>query len=302
MKISIIIPVYKNNELFMKMLEHNYPFIKQHEIIIVDDYSQNNLKTSIEKAYKNIIVIENEINKGFSKSVNSGIKHATGDIVFLLNSDVKLLDNTFEQAVKRFVDEPKLFAVSFLQIEKNGNHVGKNVLFFSRGFMMHRAARNMASGITAWAEGGSALFRKKMLFELNLLDPLYSPFYWEDIDLSYRAYKRGWHVLFDATVKVEHHHESTIKKYYQEQKIKQIAYRNQLIFLWKNISDWELLIQHFLWLPVNLVWYTLFHNEPEFMLGFFLALKSVPKIILTRLAHKQNIRTDSSILNKYINV
>ncbi|PJE58197.1 MAG: glycosyltransferase family 2 protein, partial [Candidatus Portnoybacteria bacterium CG10_big_fil_rev_8_21_14_0_10_36_7] len=48
---------------------------------------------------------------------------------------------------------------------------------------------------------------------LNGFDELYSPFYWEDIDLSYRAWKTGYTVLFDPQVLVEHHHETTIRTF-----------------------------------------------------------------------------------------
>lgn len=300
MNISIIIPVYKNKELFLKMLEANYQFLKPHQIIIVDDYSQNNLKHDIKALYKDILVIENDKNLGFSESVNRGVAKASSQYLLLLNSDVKLHDKTFETVVSKFTADPHVFACSFAQIEKNGTIVGRNKIYFNRGLIMHGKANKIETGISAWAEGGASIIRKKYFDELHGFDTLYSPFYWEDIDLSYRAYKREWQVFFDPSVVVEHHHESTIGKYYKVKNIKTIAYRNQFIFMWKNITDGLLIAKHICWLPCNILYYGIFKGEIEFVKGFFLALRALPAILNRRLNTKrQKSVSDNSIFTMF---
>ena len=61
-----------------------------------------------------------------------------------------------------------------------------------------------------------------MWLKLGGMDTLYSPFYWEDIDLSYRAWKSGYQILYDPNIIVEHHHESTIAKYFDKKKVSDI--------------------------------------------------------------------------------
>lgn len=272
-----MIPVYKNRELFLKNLAHNYPFLQKHEVIIIDDAYDPKLEKIIHERYPSIIYLKNDVNLGFAGTVNKGVKKAQGEYIFLLNSDVKLLDAHFEKAVVSLQKDKRLFAVSFMQKEKNGELVGKNTIFFRRGFLFHRKVKDTRPDINGWAEGGASIVRKQYFDELDGFDTLYAPFYWEDIDLSYRAYKRGWRVLFDPGILVEHHHESTIGKYFDKRRVKTIAFRNQLIFMWKNIADGDLFLSHLFFLPFHMV-YCASKKEWEFFLGLWKALFYIPSV------------------------
>ncbi|HLL60505.1 MAG TPA: glycosyltransferase [Candidatus Nitrosocosmicus sp.] len=273
--ISTVIPVYKNTEQFLKLLKNNYPYIQDTEIIIVDDASGENLKDILNKQFPKIIVLENKTNQGFACSVNNGVSHASGDIILLLNSDVKLLDDSYKAVVNNFENQ-QLFAISFLQIEKDNSYIGKNKTYFKRGLFFHKKAENLNKGINGWAEGGSCLLRKNYFTELKGFDDLYKPFYWEDIDLSYRAYKKGWVILFSPDVKVEHHHESTIGKYNSSEKIKIISYKNQILFMWKNLDGSKLFL-HLLWLPYNIIFF-LMKGEINFLKGLYMAIGQLRQI------------------------
>ena len=296
MRISIIIPVYKNKELFLHNFKLNYPLLKKDEIIIIDDASQENLAPDVTKIGKNIQIIENHENLGFSKSVNIASKQANGDIIVLLNSDVRLQEKFQDQIIKHFKQDEDLCAVSFLQIEKNGKSVGKNIIGFSKGLPYHNEAKNFKLGINAWAEGGSCAIRKKYWNSLGGFNQLYTPFYWEDIDFSYRAHARGWKIIFDPEIIVQHHHESTIKKYFSENFIKTIAYRNQLIFTWSNITDVSLTFQHILFLPYHILRLTL-KGERAFLIGLLRAIIMIPQIYAIRNKFiTQRVVTDVELL------
>ena len=240
--ISVIIPVYKNTKLFLDNLKKNIEFLKDCEILIINDNPEQSLKKEIEAfKKKNIFLIENKKNLGFGRSVNLGAKYAKGDYLFLLNTDVVLTNKNYLYAVKHFKKNPNLFAVSFAQLEKNDQIIGKNVVYFKDGLFHHQKANNLNFGENAWAEGGACLIDKKKFKSLRGFDELYSPFYWEDVDLSYRAWKAGFKIFFDPKILVEHHHQSTISKYFDENKIKTTAYRNQLIFTLKNSTDLDLI-------------------------------------------------------------
>ena len=86
------------------------------------------------------------------------------------------------------------------------------------------------------------------------MDTLFNPFYWEDIYLSYRAQKAGWKILFEPKSIVRHFHDQgAIKTSYSQNDIKRIVYRNQYIFIWKNISDTSLIFSHIIWTPIRLI-------------------------------------------------
>ncbi len=270
--ISVIIPTYKNKEILLKNLKHNLRFLNSVEIIVINDDPKESLKDYLLK--KKIILIENKKNLGFGQSVNLGVQKARNQFVMLLNTDVRLINNSYKSAIKFFIKDPSLFAVAFAQKEKNGDLVGKNEIYWQQGMIFHKKANNLIFGETAWAEGGACLIDRNKFVRLGGFDPIYYPFYWEDIDLSYRAKKAGYKIIFDPTIKVIHHHESTIGKYYPQFFIEKVAFRNQLLFIWKNINDPKKKLSHFLYLPYHLLRYIV-TGKINYLLGFIEAVKKI---------------------------
>ncbi len=266
--ISIIIPTYNKN-ILLQNLKRNIPYLKDYEIIVVNDNPETSMKQDIE-VFKNVHLIENNINFGFGMSINKGVAQAKNPYIMLLNDDVVLKDSSFTKALDWFKKDSKLFAVSFAQIEKNKNIVGKNILYWKKGFIHHEKKHDMKTGLNAWAEGGTCIIDKAKFNMLGGFNSVYSPFYWEDVDLSYQAYRYGFHVLFDSEIQVIHYHESTIGHVFNKQYIRTIAFRNQLLFIWKNIDDPKLLAEHLLYLIPTLI-----KGGALFIKGFLQALPYV---------------------------
>ncbi len=273
--ISVIIPVYKNIDLFLKNLRDNLNFLEDCQVIVVNDDPSKSLEKDFTQ-FKKIILLENKKNLGFGQSVNLGVKKATGRFLFLLNSDVILEDKSYLNALNYFNDK-KVFAISFAQKEKDGSVVGKNKIYWQRGLYHHQKAEDLKFGNNGWAEGGASIIDKDKFLKLGGFDPIYSPFYWEDIDLSNRARKAGWRILFDPKILVTHHHESTIGKYYDKKQIKIIAYRNQLIFTWKNLSTAKLILEHLFFLPILIINH-LIRGDYLLLVAFIKALAKLPQI------------------------
>lgn len=293
MKLSYIIPNYNGGKILDKNLSSVLAAAKNSkynfEIIISDDKSEdnsveiiknfiikNNLKTN------DFILLLNSKNQGFATNVNNAVDNSNGDILILLNTDVIPRINFTNKLLKHFEDE-KVFAVGCLDesIEENkiverGRGKGK----WEKGILVHSAAE-IRNGDTLWVAGGSGAFRKSIWTELGGLDTIYNPFYWEDIDLSYRARKSGYKTIFEKESIVRHEHEKgSIKTKYSPNDIKKIAYRNQFIFAWKN-SDISTLISFIFWLPYHLT-KAVFAANYALILGFIKALFKLPTIIKSR--------------------
>ncbi len=71
------------------------------------------------------------------------------------------------------------------------------------------------------------------------------PFYLEDTDLGFMAWKRGWKVLYQPRSVVYHEHRGTIGKRFREDQIQAVLKKNFLLFCWKNIHEWRELAPHF---------------------------------------------------------
>ncbi len=316
MNISIIIPNYNGEKLLAKNLPKVLEAIKDYkggliEIIVPDDPSTDNSKEVIGQFIgnikeKNIVgkTIENKNKKlaGFSKNVNRGVGIATGDIIILLNTDVYPHKGFLEPLLKHFQD-PDVFAVGCMDESlENGKviHRGRGLGNWSRGLLVHRAG-DIDKNNTLWVSGGSSAFRKSIWEKLDGLDPLYDPFYWEDIDISYRALKSGYKVLFEPASRVTHEHEEgTVKKLFTDNYVKKIAYRNQFIFIWKNVTSSSLLISHTFWLPYHLL-KAITGNDQAFLKGLFMAFLNLPKIIRKKQSAKKQFKLSDKEIIKLFN-
>jgi GT2 family glycosyltransferase len=279
-KISVIIPVYKNYQEFFNNLYNNKKFLDDCQVIVVNDYPQEKIMNRVKEIFPSALVIENKKNFGFGEAVNLGVKKAKHRFVFLLNSDVILKDDSFKKAILHFKTNPNLFAVSFSQEEKNNQTTGKNTIYWDKGILFHRKAADLRFGFNGWAEGGAAIFDREKFNHLGGFDLLFSPFYWEDIDLSYRAWKTGYQIIFDPDIKVVHNHGTTINQYFSSFRIKTIAYRNQFIFIFKNI-DKGLLKETFLYLTYWKIKALISFDFP-FLIGLLWSVFRLPIILAKR--------------------
>jgi len=209
------------------------------EIIVVDDASYDESVSYLKKNFPSVKLIKHKKNRGFSYSVNTGVRMAKGNLVVLLNTDIIPEKNFLESVLSHF-DDKKVFAISF---HEKGYSWAKG--FFKNGFISHEQGKETKQAHnTFWVSGGSGIFRRKYWMDLGGMDEkLLSPFYWEDIDLSYRAAKRGFKLLWEPKSIVEHKHESTISKLTKSY-VQRIRERNELLFIWKNITSINLFKKH----------------------------------------------------------
>src|ERR1700693_5901265 len=124
--ISIIIPNYNGANLLKQYLPFAIEAVENtgtaYELIIVDDKSTDDSVDFIKTNYSSVKLILNPENKGFSYTCNRGIEAAKYQLVFLLNSDVKLTPDYFKDQWKYF-DEPDTFGVMGRIIDMEGDHI-----------------------------------------------------------------------------------------------------------------------------------------------------------------------------------
>ncbi len=296
MKISVVIPVWNGRE----HLEKNLPNLikakknksnKIDEIILVDDGSSDDSATFIKKNYKDdVILITNNQNKGFSYTVNEGVRKSKGDLVCVLNQDVNPCPDFLKGITKHFANN-LVFAVS-LNEQEYGPSAGK----FENGFIIHEPQKKSKERVESfWASGGSAVFRKSTWQKLKGFDDeVYKPFYWEDVDLSYRALKRGYKILWDPKAKVTHVHESSInEKNFRKAKLSLTKERNHLLFNWKNITSANIMRKHLKGLANRLI------RHPGYIKVVLLALPKLPVIWKRRRIEKRESKlSDEALLSR----
>ncbi len=315
MKVSVVIPNYNGESLiknhfdavFQALIDAGKDTHAEIDLVIVDDASTDRSITLLEEKiqdYKgklSILLLTNSKNLGFSPTVNKGMQATKGEIVFLHNSDIVPEKGFLSHLLPHFTQE-NVFAVACLdKSREEGKEVlrGRGVGSWKRGFLQHGKGEINKTN-TLWASGGSSAFRKSLWNRLQGFNEIYRPYYWEDIDLSYRAIKSGFVVRFEPKSTVIHaHEEGAILKTQKPFHVRVIAYRNQVLFVWLNITDVQLLLSHVLWLPYY-IGKTLMKGDRSFLFGLLRAFVLFPKIIQLRNKYKKTFqRTDKDILKEF---
>lgn len=300
--LALIVPNFNGK----KLLAANLPLVLTEvrkfpvRVLVADDASTDGSAEFVRQKFPKIEVLTSTKCKGFARNVNFAVSQVRADIVILLNHDVYPQSNFLTPLVKHFANE-SVFAVGCLEKEyKNGIEInkGRGIGIFKSGFLVH-AAGSTNKDSTLWIQGGSGAFRRTIWNELGGFDPIYAPFYYEDIDLSYRALKAGYAIVFEPSSIVVHEHEKgAIRRHYGNMYIKTVAYRNQHIFIWKNISSAKLFSSHLFWLPYHFI-SSILAGDFAYLVGFFWALLFAPILIYKRLKLPKEVHTDENIVKKF---
>ncbi len=278
-RVSVIIPTFNGSHLLQKFLPAVIEQLRSgDELILVDDASTDdtlvwlNYKFNLKPVEDQIIslpvaatlledssslyrikVLQLHQNSRFAAAVNYGVASAQNELLFLLNNDVEPGKNCLKVLAAHFSDT-SVFGVGTIEYDsklKKTIPSGRNSLWFAEGIFQHARLHKEQHelGDTAWVSGGSGMFDREKWLLIGGFDTLFHPAYWEDVDLSFRARKQGWKVLFDPAAVVYHHHETTNATTFGEKKIQKISWKNGDAFTWKNGTIWQKL-QFLLWRPV----------------------------------------------------
>ncbi|QYK53690.1 MAG: glycosyltransferase family 2 protein [Fimbriimonadaceae bacterium] len=104
LRVSVIVVSYKTRELLRAALTA----LKSeavHEIIVVDNASQDGSTEMVEREFQEVQLIKNSRNKGFGAANNQGISAMTGDVALLLNSDARPKPGAIAKLASVFEDE-----------------------------------------------------------------------------------------------------------------------------------------------------------------------------------------------------
>jgi N-acetylglucosaminyl-diphospho-decaprenol L-rhamnosyltransferase len=120
--VSFIIPNWNQRQLIYECVSSIKKTISNisHDIIIVDNASTDGSAEYIKKNFSDVLWIQNDINHGYAKAINQGVELSQGDFLFLLNNDIKLLENATERLVSFLIENPDAGAVAPLLYYPDG--------------------------------------------------------------------------------------------------------------------------------------------------------------------------------------
>ncbi|MDD2365353.1 MAG: glycosyltransferase [Desulfuromonadaceae bacterium] len=296
--VSVIIPNYNGVELLKQYLPPLQKSLSEcerpSEIIVVDDASSDDSVDYLKQNHPEIRVFINPENKGFGGTMNHGILEAVGDIVFSLNSDVLVDTDIFSLIIPRFSD-PDLFAVTPNIIDPRTGYnqavyrLRPENCWYTDICLQHADPSKEIP--LFFACGGACFYDRKKLIQLGCFETIYSPFYIEDVDLSYQAWKRGWKCILAPEARVFHFSNSTIEKHHRKRKIKFLTARNKNYFLWMNITDSKLVWRYWFYIIPSLLFDIINFRKYKFV-GTFMALPKLKEVIRKR--HERKVHSKIS--------
>ncbi|OGG24533.1 hypothetical protein A3A79_05105 [Candidatus Gottesmanbacteria bacterium RIFCSPLOWO2_01_FULL_43_11b] len=257
MDLSIVIVSFNTKKLLDDCLSSVERSLKDtnvsYEVIVVDNVSIDGTREMLKKKYPQVQTVLNSENVGFGRANNQGTRKAKGEYVFYLNSDTIVLNKAIAKLLSFARQHPKHFVgPKLLNLDRSpqsscGPFFSLPVVFaalFLRGdrIGLTRWSPTRTRKVS-WVSGAALMGPRKQLLD-NLLFDEKIFMYMEEIDLLYRARKRGFRTLFYPKSVIIHlgSGSSTNKKKGPVLNI----YRGLIYFYKKHHPSWKVRILLFL--------------------------------------------------------
>lgn len=218
MKISVIVVNYNKPELLRNCLfslkKNDYPSF---DIIVVDNGSSDCSLSMLKEQFPEVDVLEMGYNSGFCKANNVGIRYALdngSDSVILLNNDTEVDHNFIKEMAEAIDVENKIGMIAakviFMGdkslIDSAGLQITPDGLAKNRGLLEDINNYDSISEVFCPA-GAAALYTREVLEDVEekgqYLDESFE-YYFEELDLGWRARLCGWRCAYSPDAVVYH--------------------------------------------------------------------------------------------------
>jgi len=198
--------------------------LQPNQILVIDNASRDDSIEVAKSFGDDILIIRNPINCGYAGGHNQGFRLAANDgtnYVLTLNPDVILEVDYLEKLLKSVVGTQNIGGVTGKLIRIGmSSSTNQTSVIDSAGLVMNSLfhVRDRGSGLpddgrwnnpkAVWGVcGAAALYNVKMLEDVSLggefLDETFF-LYKEDVDLCWRAKRRGWSFFCESLAKASH--------------------------------------------------------------------------------------------------
>lgn len=215
MKYQIIIPNWNQSDLCIKCLESIQKSSKDYEIIFIDNGSDYKEFIKILRTLKDLPhkIIINKENLGFVKAVNQGIAASDSKFVVLMNNDTEAVEGWLEKLSKPLIENENCVISGSLTTTKDswqGCYVPKD----NQDYIILPKPRMVAFFCT--------MFNSKVFQHVGFLDEVFGLGFGDDDDYCMRTQNYGFDIALVQNLTIPHHHRSTFKKMFSNEKIKEL--------------------------------------------------------------------------------
>jgi len=270
-----------------------------YEVMVIDDCSTDNSLEILADEFPEVRTEQTPQNLGFQEANNYAVKLVESKIVMPMNNDIKLDPKALHYLAQHF-DNKDTFAVSgkIFAFDQTTFLYGNRGGYFQKGHFHLYEKPPEDDSQTLFACGGAFMVNRQKYLDLGGFDSMYHPLYYEEIDLSYRALKRGWKVHYEPQSIAYHKVQATITRQEKLRRISLISARNNYLFVWKNILDRSMTLTFLFYIPLFLL-RDLFRLKSRFLVAFYLALKRLPRALKGRSIEQSDVLySDREILSR----
>ena len=210
--VSIIIVNYNGLELLKKCLSSLLEIqFFDHEIILVDNNSNDDTVNHVTKHFPEIILIKLDENKGFAEPNNIASKIAKGKYLLFLNNDT-IVTKSFLTELIESMNKDRQIGICQSMLLKQDETVDSSGDFIDElGIVYNSKTRVKMDREISSARGACMLIRKDVFDELEGFDEEFFVSF-EDVDLGWRAWIKGYKVVLSPKSIVYHLGGQTIDK------------------------------------------------------------------------------------------
>ena len=194
--------------------------LRDFEVILVDNGSEDGSAAYVAAEFPWVRLVALEENTGFCGGNNAAWKHATGELVVLLNNDAELHPE-FLAAMSAAADRDPdfgMFAANVRMFDRRDVYDSTGLLVYpdgicrSRGWLEEDRGQYDAADEVLCPNGCAAVYRRTMIEEVGLFDDAYFA-YLEDLDLGLRGQLRGWRCRY-VPAAIAYHKKSMTSGYH----------------------------------------------------------------------------------------
>lgn len=311
MNVSIVIPTWRGRHLLEDYLpsviaaSELYRSVQgaETEIIVVEDAGGDDTMQWLQSNYAGKVrAVEHDQNQGFCAACRTGFVHARFPIVLLLNNDVRLEADCIAPMAGHFRD-PAVFAVTGKMFNQKGDVFcnGGKIARFRRG--MWSNYRNYdcspqngggSSFLSFAAIAAFSAYDREKFLEIGGFEPLTAMY--EDIEISYRGWKRGWLIHYEPRSIAYHDASQTMKRRYKRRSLDRLSRRSRIVMHWLLLHDKGMFGSHLASLAGRMLTSWMYLDWP-FYWAVFTGLANLPAIIRKRRENRRTaVRSDRELL------
>jgi len=231
--LSIIIVNWNTKDFLDKCLRSIYTnnWGLTFETFVVDNNSSDGSIAMVKKRYREVITVENTINRGFAHANNQVISMCRGRYIMFLNPDTILEPNSLTLLYNFMEDHEDVGIIGPLMYNESGIlrpvykkfptlwYIFQKLTFleFIFNFISEHIAKRMNKILPSFfvldndtrikkvshLTGACMLARRETIEEIGYLDERYF-MYFEDLDWCYRATLAGWKVIYHPGSRIIH--------------------------------------------------------------------------------------------------